>query len=115
MTTTVNPTLTEAEIIFKSLIWDSLLQAAESEVPFLSLPVIKQVVQLISDFIYSEIVLFVDITTIRLLDQQHQSAYERASEQLVIVAQEKGTNSNEFKTAQAQALLALSRFTHFSA
>ena len=90
----------------------------EGYVPFLALPVIKQLdeaaIGAITDALFNQLVLFVDVTAIQLINSAHQSAYDQASEQLVIIAQEKGLDSDDFKKAQATALVALSRFTQFS-
>jgi hypothetical protein len=122
MTTDVNPVLTEIETIFKNLIWNPMLVAGENwlevQFPLFNLPVVKQleegVLGAITDAIYTTLIKLVDITAIKLLDPVHQTAYESASEQLVIIATESGVNSDAYKTAEAQALAALSKFTKLS-
>lgn len=87
----------------------------ETEVPFLNLPVIKQLdetaIEAVADWIFSQVVLLIDIAAIRLVSAAHQSAYEHASIQLAVVAQEKGIDSAEFKQARDKARAALSSFT----
>jgi hypothetical protein len=122
MTTSVNQSLTSAETIFYNLIWTPMITAGENyiegEIPFLDLPVIKQLdeatITLITDAIFNQIILLIDVSAIQLINAEHQSAYDAASEQLVIIAQEKGITSSEFLQAQAAALVAMSQFTRFS-
>ena len=112
--------LSQAEQIFKNIIWTPMIKAGETwletEVPFLAFPVVKELdeiaIQAITDWTFSQIVLIVDIAAIRLVNTAHQAAYDAASEKLVVVAQEKGIGSDEYKAAQSQALSDLARFTH---
>lgn len=123
MTDSAYPGLTTAEKIFKELIWDPAIKggelALETYVPFFALPVIKQIDEItigtITDWIYSQIVLAVDIVAIKLVNAEHQAAYESASLKLKIIALEKGNTSNEYLQARTDALAALSKFTHFGA
>lgn len=117
--------LTKAEEIYKTLIWDTskdaLIYAAENYpyTAFLKVPPLKQifewVVNTVSDYLYKSWVLFVDTAAIRLVNAEHQSAYDKASLQLKIVDQEKGTASDDYKTALAAAQAAMSKFTRFGA
>lgn len=119
MTTQGFRPLTQAEQIFHDLVWQPMIQAGESwletEVPALNLPVLKQidegVIGLVADWAFAQLCLFVDVTAIKLVNAAHQSAYDRASLELAVIAQEKGINSNEFKTARAAATAALVQFT----
>lgn len=115
--------LTAAEQIFKSLIWDPMIQAGEvwieGAVPFLALPLIKQIdeatIQAITDAIFSQVVMTVDVTAIKLVNNAHQAAYDSFSEDLALVADEQGVDSDAFKQAQTKALAGLSQFTRVGA
>lgn len=112
--------LTEVEQIFKSLVWDTALTAGETaliaQVPFLGLPIVRTIthwmVTSVSNWIYSALVLFVDVEAIKLVNAIHQAEYDSASEQLKIIAIDKGINSDDFKKARDDAKVALSRFTN---
>ncbi len=125
MTTAVNPTLTEIETIFYNLIWTPMIKAGEvwiageeSAIPILDLGITQDleddIVQAITDAMYKQLVLWVDVTTITLLNAAHQAAYTTASEQLVIIAQEQGITSEAYLQAQATALADLSKFTQLN-
>lgn len=119
MTTSAYAPLTQAQQIFKDLIWNPLIRAGETyiegAVPALALPVLKQLdegaINAISDWLFNQIVLVMDVTAIKLVNQAHQTAYDRASLELAIVAQEKGVTSDEFKKARDLAAAALAKFT----
>lgn len=121
MTTSAYKPLTAAEQIFKDLVWDPGIKtgelALEGVVPFFALPVVSTleegVINELSDWLYNQFVLLVDVTTIRLVNTILQAAYEDSSIGLAVLAQEKGIDSDEFKTARIQALADLSSFTRF--
>lgn len=123
MSTVAFKPLTVTEQVFYDLIWKPMIQSGESwlelHVPFLALPIIKQLdevaIESITNAIFRQIIQVVDVTAIQLVNATHQAAYDSASEQLLIVAEEKGTQSNEYKKAQADALAALSQFVHVGA
>lgn len=112
--------LTAAETIFKNLIWTPMIMAGEvwieGAVPFLALPVIKQIdeeaIKLLTDAIFNQFVLVTDITAIKLVNAVHQSAYNNAQEKLAVIADEQGVNSDAFKKEQDVALAALAKFSH---
>lgn len=120
MTSSAFAPLTHAQQIFKDLVWDVSVKAGEiyleGVVPALNLPVLKQaeegVVQVISDALFNQLILFIDITAIKLVNSAHQSAYDRASIELAVIAQDKGIESDEFKKARDVAKAALSQFTY---
>lgn len=89
----------------------------ESDVPFLSLPVVKQaeeeIINFLSDSLFDQIVIFVDISAIKLVNSAHQSAFDKASVNLKIIAHDKGIDSKEFQEARDAAKIALSKFTQF--
>jgi hypothetical protein len=113
------PALTTAEQIFKDLVWTPAILAGETwleaEVPALNLPGLKQLdeeaIKALSNWLFSQVVLVIDIETIQLVNSEHQSAYDKASEALAVIAEENGVKSDEYKKAQSAALAELSRFT----
>lgn len=121
MTTSAYKKLTTAETIFKDLVWTPLLAVGENalivEVPFLGLPVISTVfkgtIGLVSDWIFNQLSLGVDLTAIKLVNDEHEAAFQSASLQLAIVAHDNGVNSPEYTAAKQKAMLALSKFTEF--
>lgn len=121
MTTSAYASLTAAQQIFKDLIWTPMIQAGETyietAVPALSLPVVKQLdeytINAITDMAFNSLMLVIDVEAIKLVNSAHQSAYDTASVQLLIVAQEKGIASSEYSQALSAAAAALSKFTRF--
>ena len=122
MSESVSRPLTVAEQIFHDIIWNPLIMAGETALftwaPILNAPVLgdidKGVISVVSDYLFSQLVLFVDVTAIKFIDPAHQSAYDSASEALKIIAQEKGITSAEFLAAQAAAIKAMQSFVHLN-
>lgn len=122
MSETVSRPLTEAEQTFKDLIWLPLLRlgegALETSVPALNFPILKQVDEFIleslAEWLYSQIVMLLDVETIRLANAEHQAAYDKASLTLKIIAKDKGATSPEFAEAKENAKKALSQFVRFN-
>lgn len=120
MANSASRVLTQVEQIFKSLIWDPMIQAGEvwieGAVPFLDLPIIKQLdeaaISAIASAIFNQMVTLVDVAAIRLVNAEHQAAYDSASEQLAVIADEQGVTSDAFRQAQDKALASLAQFTH---
>lgn len=121
MTTSAYAPLTNAEQIFYDLVWSPMVKAGESylevQIPILNAPIIKQVdeavLEGIANYTFQQFKLLIDTTTIKLINSAHQSAYDTASLQLMIIAQESGIDSNDYKAARASALLALSQFSQY--
>jgi Flp pilus assembly pilin Flp len=98
MTTSAFRPLTEAENIFKQVIWTPMIMAGEvwieGAVPFLDLPVIKQLdeatISALTDAIYNQLVTLVDVTAIKLVSTDLQNKWTSASEALALIAQEQG-------------------------
>lgn len=115
--------LTEYEKIFKTLVWDVVIKAGETAleayVPVLALPVIKQLdevaIGVVTDWVFSKLVLVVDIAAIRLTNELHQKAFDDAMVKLKILSQEKGPESQEYKDELEKAKLALSKFVRYGA
>lgn len=114
MTTQVNPTLSADEQIFKKLVWEPFIMAGETwlftAVPVLNAPVLgavdKEIISIVSDYIFDKVRLLFDIGAIKFLNAEHQAAYVTASLQLKIVLQTKGVNSDEYQTALQNAVAA---------
>lgn len=119
MTTQVNQTLTNAENIFKSLVWDNFLNAELAALytayPYL-IPfkfIISGIVKIVSNKIFNALVLFTDVTTIKLLDDRAEAAFKTESIKLQIIASNEGITSDTFIKARDAAALAQSAFTQF--
>lgn len=121
MTNSANPDLQKFEDIFHDLVWSNLTNVGLGilfyEVPWLALPVIKQVVTFLgtrfSESLYSVTKKTVDIGVIKLLSIEHAKALDKAAVTLRIIAHDKGISSDEFKFAKDNAKIALSKFTRF--
>lgn len=115
--------LTEYEKIFKTLVWDVVIKAGETAleayVPVLALPVIKQLdeaaIGAITDWVFSKLVLVVDIAAIRLTNELHQKAFDEAMVRLKLVSLSKGSDSEEYKKEIENAKIALSKFIRYGA
>jgi len=123
MTTSVNPPLTQAEQIFKTLIWDPMiaagerwLAAEEAPIPVLALfdGLEDAAIQAIADWTFGKLVLWVDVTSLQLMNAAHNAAYTAAFVNLIAISEKSGIQSQEYIDAQNAALAALSQFTHFN-
>lgn len=89
-----------------------------AQAPFLDAPIIgtinRAVIKKVSGWFFLQIRLFIDITGVRLINNEYQTAFEKASVVLKIIAHDKGIDSNEFKAARENAKAALSKFTQFN-
>jgi hypothetical protein len=123
MGTVAYPALTDAEQIFKNLIWtpmvksgEVLLAGAEASVPILNLSLFQgledDAIGAITDALFAWLVQTIDVTAIQLVNAEHQAAYDMAFEQLSVIADEEGTASSAYQEAQTAALAALAQFTH---
>lgn len=123
MTDSAYTPLTNAEQIFYDLVWSPMIaageKALETEVPFFAAPVISTLEEGIindaSKWVYQQVVLFIDIEMIKLVNAAHQTAYDSASLQLKVIAIDDGITSPQYATARTAAMLALSQFTRFGA
>lgn len=120
MTDQAYKSLSHAEQVFKDIVWTPMLTLGENwleaEVPFFALPVIKQLdeaaIKALTDILFNQMVEFIDVSAIRLVNTAHQAAYDKESERLVIIAAESGVTSDAYKKAQNQALIDMAKFTH---
>lgn len=90
------------------------LATQEVTIPILNLSAIQSVqdsiIGKLSDAIYAQVVTVIDVTAIRFMDDAHQSAYEKACSKLLVIAHDKGIDSQEFINARDNAKKALSQF-----
>jgi hypothetical protein len=120
MGTVVSQPLSDAEQVFKSLIWDPMIKAGEiwfeGAVPFLDLPVIKQIdefaLQELTDALFNQLVIFVDVTDIRLMNPVLQSKWSSASEALTLIGKEQGVGSDAYKQALSTAATDFANWVH---
>ncbi len=114
--------LSNAEQVFKDLIWTPIIKggeiALEGAVPILALPVIMQVdqfiIQELTDWMFNNFVMFLDVTAIKIVNAEHQAAFDRASVKLQIVLSESGPNSTQYQEARDAAKQSLSQYIRIS-
>ena len=125
MTAVAYGPLTAAEQVFKDLIWDPLVKAGEvyidglqASIPVLDWPIVqgieKDAIGVITDAIFRQLALTVDLGAIQLVNAEAQSVYDASSEQLVVVATEQGVNSDAYRKALQAELQALAAFGHLA-
>ncbi len=122
MGTVAYPALSTAEQIFKDLIWDPGIKAGElaleGAVPFLALPVVSGleefVIKELSDWMFNNFILLIDLTAIKLVNAEHQAAFDKAAVDLKIIAYDKGIDSPEFKAAREDAKATLNKYVRIS-
>jgi hypothetical protein len=122
MSEEINKTLSQVEDIFKSVVWDNLIQVALAALfayaPFLALPVLKPVISYIitmfSDKLFSAAKLAIDLEAIVLINESHKKAYANASVALKIIAHSKGIGSPEFLEARENAKKSFAKFIAFN-
>lgn len=115
--------LSAVEKVVYDILWTPMLKAGElwieGAVPFLALPIVKQVdeavLKLLTDALFHQLVLFIDVQAIRLVNAEHQKLYDSASLKLKIVLLESGADSDAYLQARDAALLAQSRLTNIAA
>lgn len=123
MTTSANSTLTAVEQAFKAIVWDPMVKAgeiwiagAEAGIPVLDFPIVQgiedHIIEALTDYCFQQLVLFVDVTYIKLKNESMQSSWAGAAESLSIIAQEKGLGSDEWKKALATAASDFSQWVH---
>lgn len=122
MTDSVSSTLSTDETLFQRLVWNPTVQAGLTALyaaqPWTAVwpiqPIIQGIVGMFSGFLFNAVRLITDIVDLQLTSSAHQATYDSASEQLAIIIDEQGINSDAYKTAEAAALAALAQFTHFN-
>ncbi len=107
-----------AENIYKNLVWDNILLAAETllygYVPFLNVPplnwIINTCLQKFWDQLFKIQKLLIDVSVIKFKDAIHQNAFDQASLKLKIVSVEGGFGSAEYQEALKNEKAAFSKF-----
>lgn len=120
MTTSAFPALTAVEQAFYTIVWTPMVKAGETwletAVPALDFPILKQVdeavLQSITDWVYGQVVEFVDISAIQLMNPILQNKWATASESLAIIAKEQGTSSDAYKQALSTAASDFAQWVH---
>lgn len=123
MAATANPVLGEIENIFQTLIWEPLIKAALASLfvaaPWMTVwplqPIITFALTQFSNLLFGIMSLTVDLGAIELVNSDAQTAYESASENLKIVALDKGLGSPEYAAALQTEKTALAKFVRFGA
>lgn len=118
MSESVNKTLSDAEKIFKDLLWDVGVTALKTYlrglVSFLNWPIVSRVFEAIvlkaSEWLFDIIVTTIDVDYIRITDPLHRATYDSAQLKLKLIAHSKGIDSDEFKKARDEARASLSTF-----
>ena len=119
MTDQANPSLKYAEDLFKSAIYDPLIDAAL--VSFLGgvlgVPVVgtfvRFVARVFANKLFEAMRLILDLQAIAFVNEGHKKDFDRAAVTLRIIGQSKGIDSPEFKTARENAKAALSDFARY--
>lgn len=122
MTTTVNPTLTTLENVFKTIVWDPLFAAGQTAliaaVPFLGAPIISTIEgegeKILSSTLFSWFVQFVDVEYLELKDAAMQAAYSAASVKLLALAAQNGTDNEAYQQALQTEAISFSQFVRFN-
>lgn len=104
--------------IFKSLVWDTLIEAAvvylHAAFPWTAIPpiswIIDTVIDIFADAVYKVCKEVWDVESIVLRNEEHRAAYEKAQVTLKIIAKDNGIESEEFKNAREKSKADLSRF-----
>ena len=123
MTESAYPSLTRFEEIFKELVWNNAIDAALAALfaycPYLNVPPLRQIIngltKLIANTFFTYLRLVVDLSAIKLVNAEHQTAFDSASVRLRIISYNKGINSPEFLKAKEEAKIALAKFVRFGA
>jgi hypothetical protein len=119
LTTSVNPTLTQVEQNFKSIVVDNMvtagLTALFTDQAWMNIwpikPLVTALVNLFVNKFYSSTVQVVDVTYIQLKDAKATQAYNQASVQLSIISHNQGVNSDAYHNALKSAIAAQVSFT----
>lgn len=118
----VSPKLTNLESIFKSLVWDRAIDAGFislfAAAPYLAVwplgKLLRDLANVVGNYLFSSFSMFVDVSFIKLKNSEMQTAYDKASVTLMVIAHDRGIESEAFKNARDAAKIALSRFANIS-
>jgi hypothetical protein len=123
MTTSAYPALTDAENAFKQIVWTPLIKMGEVALDGVqaTIPVIDSsifegleddAINAITDALFNQIVLFIDVTVIKLKNAELQTKWTTASEALTLIAQEQGVTSSAYQTALSTAASDFASWVH---
>jgi len=108
--------------LFKQLVWDNIVEAVVARI-FLSIPalgwgplgvIVSFVVSLIATKLYEVLKLSINLQMIVFQNAAHLKAYVEASSKLREIAQSKGIDSAEFRSARNEDKKRLSEFVQFA-
>jgi hypothetical protein len=123
MSTIAFQPLTDVEKAFKAIVWDPLIKTgevalagAQASIPVLDLPIFTELeddaIQAITDWAFNQLVELIDVTAIKLVKAEQQSAWETASAKLEILAAEQGVNSSAYQEALATEAADFAKLVH---
>ena len=119
MTTTAIPSLKIIEDLFKTSIFDPLIEAALITLlgPLLGVPVVGSLVRYaaraFADKLFETLRLVLDVQAIAFVNEAHKKDFDKAAVTLKIIAHAKGIDSPEYKNAREHAKVALSDFARY--
>lgn len=122
MTTSATPTMSTAQTLVYNLLWTPFIAMGETAlftaVPILNAPILgaidKEAIQEVTDFIWYQLIQWADVTTIKFLNSEHESAYQSAQLKLNIIINSQGINSDAFiqaRNAEIAAMVLATRLT----
>lgn len=114
MTETAFPELTQAQKIAKSIGWDVGVKAGLTSLGLNFWP-LNAVLIYITDRIWGQLRLGMDLAAISFVNAQHEKAFNNAYANLRIVASHYGIESKEFQEARKNAQDTLVKFSHYGA
>ena len=107
--------------LFKTLLWDTLVQAGVSRL-FLIIPwlgwgpvgvLVSFIITKFADIMYEGLKMSVNLEVIAIRDERLKLAYNDAAVRLHIIAKDKGIDSKEFKDARNDHIKKLSDCVRF--
>lgn len=113
MTESVNPVLSQVEDLIERGLFAPLVDAEMTALGINFWP-LNVIVHKIFDGFYAKLNMFADVGAIKIFNAEHAKALTSADVTLKIIALDKGINSDEYKNARENALLALSRYTRIN-
>lgn len=114
MTDQASPQIKQAEDVFKSLAWDTLVTTGLDELNLDFWP-INVIIRFFTTKLYEQLRLQFDLGAIAFLNAEHKAAFDKADVTLKIIASDKGIDSDDYKRAKENAKIALSKFERFGA
>lgn len=123
MTEQAHPSLSRAQDLFRTIVWDNLTEATLTliftEAPVLNIwpigPLLRAAVRYISDKLFQSLRLFVDLAAIPILNEEHRRKYDAAAVALQAIAIRSGVDSDEYRKAKDNAKAAFAQLVRFNA